>query len=97
MINNWFIYVLQSDKDEKLYIGISQDVTNRLKRHNMGLVRSTKGRRPFHLVGCKLLSSFEEARSAEVRLKAFKDPARVCAWITAESINTNLRDVAQLG
>ena len=79
----WFIYVLKSIESQRLYIGISQDVSRRLKRHNMGLVRSTKRQRPFYLLGSKPLESFKEARAAELQLKSFKDPARVCAWISS--------------
>ncbi|MCX8015698.1 MAG: GIY-YIG nuclease family protein [Patescibacteria group bacterium] len=57
----FFVYAIQSLKDGKLYIGISQNPQKRLKQHNSGMTPSTKGRRPFILV-------FEEA--CENRLEA---------------------------
>lgn len=44
------MYVIQSQKDSRLYVGFSQNVENRLKQHNGGEVFSTKGYRPWVLV-----------------------------------------------
>ncbi len=46
----FYIYVLRSLKDKKIYIGKTQDLRRRLKEHNAGKVKSTKNRRPFELV-----------------------------------------------
>lgn len=46
----YFLYILQSLKDKKLYIGTSNNINRRLKEHNEGLSKSTKYRRPFVLV-----------------------------------------------
>jgi putative endonuclease len=43
----YFTYVLKSLKDQKLYIGFTSDLKNRIKEHNDGLVESTKNRIPF--------------------------------------------------
>ena len=75
------VYVLESEKDHGLYIGVTKDLSSRLRRHNYGLVRSTKARRPFRVIGSKHFVTFEEARAVEVMLKAFKDPVRVRTWI----------------
>ena len=75
------VYVLESDRDGKLYIGVTGNIEQRLKYHNWGKVRSTKGRRPFRLLGHKEFATFDKARSAEVNLKRLKDPAKVRAWI----------------
>ena len=76
-----FVYVLQSEGDGKLYIGVTKDLKVRVKRHNAGGVQSTKYRRPLKLIGSKSFDSFAEAREKEVSLKRFKDPSRVRAWI----------------
>ncbi len=77
------VYVLESQKDGRLYIGILKDVSKRIGYHNRGRVRSTKSRRPFQLVGHKKFASLAEAREMEVALKRMKDPARVRAWVLA--------------
>jgi len=43
----WFVYILRSVKDKKLYIGSTNDVQRRLTEHNSGKVDSTKNRIPF--------------------------------------------------
>ncbi len=46
----YYTYVLKSFKDNKLYIGYTNDLRNRIKEHESGLVKSTKNRRPLKLI-----------------------------------------------
>ena len=47
----WFyVYVLYSEKDKKLYTGVTTNLEKRLEQHEEGLVPSTKYRRPLKLV-----------------------------------------------
>lgn len=46
----YYTYVLKSASDEKLYIGWTNDLKSRLKKHNSGLVNSTKSRLPLILI-----------------------------------------------
>lgn len=46
----FFVYVLFSEKDKKLYIGFSSDVFRRLEQHNAGMNTSTAPRRPLRLI-----------------------------------------------
>jgi putative endonuclease len=46
----FYVYVLFSEKDRKLYIGYSSDVYKRFEQHNAGLNISTKHRRPLRLI-----------------------------------------------
>jgi putative endonuclease len=45
-----FVYILQSLRDGKYYVGETKSVSERLNFHNRGLHRSTKHRIPFRLV-----------------------------------------------
>ncbi|MFA7114730.1 MAG: GIY-YIG nuclease family protein, partial [Candidatus Omnitrophota bacterium] len=64
------VYVLKSLKDEKLYIGSTRKtVEERVKVHNKGSVRSTKGRRPLKLIYSE---SFDNYADACKREKYFK-------------------------
>ena len=47
---SYYVYILQSLKDGKYYIGSTVNVEARLNFHNAGLQRSTKSRIPFVLV-----------------------------------------------
>jgi putative endonuclease len=39
----YYVYVIKSEIDGRLYKGMSQDPPSRLIQHNAGKVRSTKG------------------------------------------------------
>jgi len=46
----YYVYIIKSDKDHKLYIGCTNDLKRRFRLHNEGKVVSTKNRRPFKLI-----------------------------------------------
>jgi len=46
----YYTYVLYSEKDEKLYVGYTEDLKLRISQHDKGLVQSTKSRRPLILI-----------------------------------------------
>ena len=69
---SYFVYILQSLKDQKYYIGSSANVEARLKFHNSGLQRSTRNRVPFRLVLFEELYSKEEALIREKLIKSRK-------------------------
>jgi len=64
-----WIYVLQSKKDNKLYIGSTGDLNQRIKCHNKGKVRSTKSRRPLKLIYSEEYDTVTQARQCENFLK----------------------------
>lgn len=45
-----FTYVLRSSLDNKLYIGYTRNLKNRIAEHEKGFVSATKHRRPLVLV-----------------------------------------------
>ncbi len=65
----FYLYILKSKKDSKLYIGSTNDLKKRVTQHNDGKVQSTKLRRPFVLVYYEAYASEEDARIRESRLK----------------------------
>jgi putative endonuclease len=42
----YFVYILLSKKDNRLYVGCTQNPDQRLEEHNSGKVLTTKNRRP---------------------------------------------------
>lgn len=46
----FYVYVLYSNKDKKLYIGSTPDLKKRFEKHRTGYVRATKNRRPLKLI-----------------------------------------------
>jgi putative endonuclease len=65
----WTVYVLRSVKNGWLYIGLTNDVERRVREHNRGYNRSTKGKGPFELVHSEVFASRPEARAREKQLK----------------------------
>ncbi len=45
----WYVYILKSAIDNKLYVGSTNDIARRLTEHNSGKVDSTKNRTPLRL------------------------------------------------
>ena len=44
------VYAIESQVDKRLYVGFTKNLKNRIKEHNTGKTRSTKGYRPWKLV-----------------------------------------------
>lgn len=65
----YYIYVLKSFKDEKLYSGYTSDLRSRLDYHNNGKVRSTRDRKPFKLI---YYEAYLHQQDATAREKFFK-------------------------
>lgn len=64
-----YVYVLQSLKDKKMYVGMTKDLRLRLEKHKNGEVESTKKRRPLRLIGYEAYLTKEEAGDREKYLK----------------------------
>lgn len=65
----YYLYILKSLKDNKLYVGISNNIKRRLKEHNAGKVRSTRNRKPFIIIYTKLYPTKKDAAKQEWLLK----------------------------
>ncbi|MEA2007377.1 MAG: GIY-YIG nuclease family protein [Patescibacteria group bacterium] len=68
---NYYLYILQSSKDNNYYIGITENVEKRLSQHNSGKTKSTKSRTPFKLIYKERYDSRAEAREREKYLKSY--------------------------
>ena len=77
----FFVYILQSDVDGSFYIGQTQDLIKRLEKHNKGLNRSTKLKRPWKVKFSKIYSTRSEAYKIEQYLKSLKRRASIVKWI----------------
>ena len=66
----YYVYVLISKKDRKLYIGYTDDLKRRIKLHNDGKVESTRFRIPFELVYCEASKNKSDAVRREKYLKS---------------------------
>ena len=66
----YYTYVLKSLKDRIRYVGSGKDALERLRRHNKGDYKFTKGHRPWTLVYEEEYSSRSEAVKREKFLKS---------------------------
>lgn len=67
----YYVYVLKSREDGKLYIGSTNNLKLRFAEHNNGKVTSTFHRRPLALVYYEAYGYEKQARQREKRLKQF--------------------------
>jgi putative endonuclease len=65
----FYVYILKSLADQKLYIGSTDDLRRRRTEHNNGLSKSTKLRRPFELRYYEAFTNEHDARHREFSLK----------------------------
>jgi len=64
-----YVYVLQSVKNQSLYIGYTADLQTRLKRHNSGAVEYTKKYMPWQLIHYEAYRNEKDAKRREKYLK----------------------------
>lgn len=67
----FYVYILHSLKDSKLYTGYTKDLTGRFERHCKGEVFSTKNRRPLELIYYEACLSRDDAIRREKYLKTY--------------------------
>lgn len=65
----YYVYVLQSQKTNKLYKGSADNLRDRFKQHNKGESRYTKTGIPWELIYYEAHKTKELARKAEIFYK----------------------------
>lgn len=66
----YYVYFLKSLINNDLYIGSTENLEERVFLHNAGKVKSTRGYKPWRLVGCEEYESRSEAVQRERFLKS---------------------------
>ena len=66
----YYVYVLKSENDGNLYIGQTNNLENRVYRHNAGYIISTKKRRPLVLVYYEEFANRRQSMRREKFLKS---------------------------
>lgn len=65
----YYVYILQSQKDNSLYIGYTSDLRKRIKQHNNGDSQATKPFRPYKLIFYEAFLDRVDAKHREEYLK----------------------------
>jgi putative endonuclease len=68
----FYIYILLSLKDGKLYTGFTPNLKSRVEKHQNGFVKATKHRLPIKLLYYEAYKSELDARKREIYLKGGK-------------------------
>ena len=68
----YYVYVLKSKLDNKMYTGYTKDLKLRFEEHNRGRVPSTRDRRPFELMYFEGCLDQQDATHREKYLKSYK-------------------------
>ncbi len=77
----YFVYILQSIKTEKFYIGHAKDLHYRLQQHNNGYCKSTKSGVPWKVVHTEEFLTRSEAMKREKEIKSQKSRAYILRLI----------------
>jgi len=67
---SYFVYILYSKRDRKLYTGCAANLEKRISAHNTGKVLSTQNRRPLVLIHSETFQDKGEAFKRERFLKS---------------------------
>ena len=81
----FYLYILESEVNERFYIGTAADLDDRIKRHNEGRSKSTKFGRPWKMVYTEEFASRSEAMARERQLKRWKNRDRIESLIKRKS------------
>ena len=66
----YYVYAIRSEQDGRIYVGMCNNVDTRVKQHNAGVTRSTKGYRPWVLIYQEVAADRVKAREREKYLKS---------------------------
>jgi len=65
-----FLYVIRSEVNDNLYVGICKNIETRLNEHNNGKNRYTKGLKPWNVVYSEEFVDWKSAREKEKYYKS---------------------------
>ena len=65
IVKMYFVYAISSKEHNYIYVGLTKDVAQRIKRHNDGRERTTKIYSPFELIYLEDCKTRPEARIRE--------------------------------
>ena len=66
----YYVYILQSERDQSRYIGVTEDLKRRLQEHNNGNARYSSTKRPFKIVWYSAFTIKTKAHEFEKYLKS---------------------------
>ncbi|MEK7503722.1 MAG: GIY-YIG nuclease family protein [Patescibacteria group bacterium] len=78
----FYVYILKSERNGKLYKGLTNDLKRRVKEHNSGNSEFTRNNGPWKLIYYEAFVSEKDARKEELFLKSGKGKERIKYLLT---------------
>ncbi|MGB8658075.1 MAG: GIY-YIG nuclease family protein [Candidatus Zixiibacteriota bacterium] len=69
VLQEFIVYILQSEKNGGYYVGVTGEIESRLNQHNRGASKSTRSNRPWRLVYQERFNTRSEAAKREKQIK----------------------------
>jgi putative endonuclease len=66
----FYLYILQSLKDKRTYVGYTANIERRIYEHNSGRVLATKNRKPLKILKVEIYKTPHEAKKRELYWKS---------------------------
>jgi putative endonuclease len=85
----FYTYVLQSSTTSKTYIGQTNNLEDRLTRHNASRNDYTRNRGPRELIFYREFNKRAEAIELEKKLKSFKNKNYLLNWIKIQQLTAS--------
>ena len=76
------VYLIESEKDGRYYIGQTANLEERIKYHNSNRSKYTKNKGPWKLTGYQTFDTRGEAMKEEKRLKKMKNRDYIYKYFT---------------
>jgi putative endonuclease len=76
----YYLYILKSQKDGRMYVGYTKDLDRRLYQHNAGFVVATKHRRPLVVFTSEQYQEMSEAKRRERYWKSGAGRRKMKEW-----------------
>ena len=80
----YYVYILFSESLQKFYIGQTQNLLERIKRHNKGFENYTSKGIPWEIKFFKVEESRSDAMKLERKIKNYKSQQRILDFIDKE-------------
>jgi len=78
------LYILQSKKTYRFYVGSTNNLIRRMSEHQRGHNLATRGRGPWELVYQEQFNSLADARRREIEIKRWKSARMIAALIASK-------------
>ena len=92
----WQVYILQSRRTCRTYVGYTSDVPARLERHNQGRVQATRVGRPWEILFQEACADESAARKREAYWKSGAGRRRVArSFFAGQSVPLAARTPAR--